>query len=457
MSCGSKEPPRGLPGETPNIILIVADNLGWKDLGCFGNNDIDTPNIDRLAEQGARFTNAFITSSSCSPSRASIITGMHPHSNGVTGLTHIHKRLMLSPFASTLADGLSERGYMTGFEGKWHVSPYLPVSWFGYRERLSGMMPKDFHIPSSEKSVEFIERNKDRPFYLELNYIDTHRDAYGAFHFADGFPVDPENVEIPEYYALPDWPEIRADVARYYSNTSQMDKKIGEILDKLDVLGLAEDTLVCFLSDNGAQFPGGIMSLYDRGIGTPVVMRWPAQIPAGVVDDNLVSTIDIMPTLLDAAGCPIPESVQGKSILPLARGEGDGPIHEAVFAEMTHHVDHIPMRAARTRRWKYIRNYSDDAIGLDQLAHVEWALRLCELPNHGWIRPRVPEELYDLANDPTEQKNLALDPAYENDLESMRTVLDNHMRETDDPFFGKQFEKNFTGEGLVETEGKQYY
>ena len=456
ISCG-KETPAGPRGEKPNIILFVADNLGWKDLGCFGNYDIRTPNVDRMAAGGIRFTNAFITSSSCSPSRASIITGQHSHTNGVTGLTHIHKRLMLSPFAKTLAEVLSENGYMTGFEGKWHVSPYLPTSWFGYQERLSGMLPDDFYIHSSEKSIKFIEENKDRPFYLELNYLDTHRDSYGEFHFADDFPVDPDTIATPDYYALPYWPEIKADIAKYYSNTSQMDKKIGEVLKKLEELGLTENTLVCFLSDNGAQFPGGIMTLYDRGIGTPLIMRWPKKIAAGQVDHNLVSLIDIMPTFLEAAGCSTPKSVQGKSLLSLARGESSEPFREAAFAEMTYHVDYIPMRAARTQKWKYIRNYSDDAIGLDQLAHVGWAQKLCELPNHGWIRPRVPEELYYLENDPTEQRNLADEPESNQVLEKMREILDRHMRETNDPLLGKEFENNYTGEGLVEEEKKEYY
>jgi arylsulfatase A-like enzyme len=456
ISCG-KETPAGSGGERPNIILFVADNLGWKDLGCFGNTDIKTPNIDWLATGGIRFTNAFITSSSCSPSRASIITGQHSHTNGVTGLTHIHKRLMLSPFAQTLAEVLSENGYTTGFEGKWHVSPYLPTSWFGYQERLSGMMPDDFFIHSSEKATAFIEENKDHPFYLELNYLDTHRDSYGEFHFADGFEVDPDTITVPDYYALPYWPEIKADIAKYYSKTSQMDKKIGEVLRKLDELGLTENTLVCFLSDNGAQFPGGIMTLYDRGIGTPLIMRWPKKIAAGQLDDSLVSLIDVMPTFLEAAGCKVPKSVQGKSLLELTTGESDEPFREAVFAEMTYHVDYIPMRAARTQKWKYIRNYSDDAIGLDQLAHVEWAKKLCELPNHNWIGPRVPEELYDLENDPTEQHNLVDDPASNQALEKMRDILDRHMRETNDPLLGKEFERNYTGEGLVREEKEEYF
>jgi len=443
-------------GDHPNIVLFVADDLGWKDLGCYGDAQAITPNIDRLAGEGVRFTNAFVAASSCSPSRTSIITGQYPHTNGVTGLTHVRKRLMLSPFATTLPEVLSENGYNTAIEGKWHVAPYFPTGWYGYRNRLSGMLPKDFWIKSSDKALRFIEENKNNAFYLELNYMDTHRLDSGEFEFADGFPVSPEDIEVPEYYTLPDWPEIRTEVAKLYSNASKMDMMIGKVLAKLEEVGIAEKTLVCFVSDNGPPFPGNKMTLYDRGIGTPFIMRWPGKIPAGTVNENLMSTVDIMPTFLEAAGCLVPRDVQGQSVLSLAEGIGTDPVRDAVFAEMTYHVNYLPMRAVRTTKWKYIRNYSDDAVGLDQCAHMEWARRVCELPNQGWIRPRVPEELYDLTNDPNEQQNLVADPAYEQALEALRKRLDAHMRTTQDPFLGKEFEKNYSPRDFTWPAGKPY-
>jgi arylsulfatase A-like enzyme len=443
-------------GSRPNIVLLVADDLGWHDLGCYGDKQVSTPNIDRLAGEGVRFTNAFVSASSCSASRASLITGQYPHTNGVTGLTHVRKRLMLSPFRTTLPEILSDHGYNTAFEGKWHVAPYYPTGWYGYQERLSGILPKDFWIRSSEKALAFIEENRDNPFYLQLDYMDTHRDDFGEFHFADGFPVDPEKIHIPDYYTLPDWPEIRTDLAKYYSNAAKMDAMIGQVITKLDELGLAENTLICFVSDNGPPYPGNKMTLYDRGIGTPIIMRRPGTIPAGTVNDELVSTIDIMPTLLEAAGCPIPQKVQGKSALGLAAGTGSGPLHDAVFAEMTYHVNYLPMRAVRTKKWKYIRNYSDDAVGLDQCAHMEWAQKVCELPNQGWIRPRVPEELYDLENDPNEQKNLVDSASSQEQLGMMRERLDRHMRETKDPYLGRTFEKNYSPADFAHPSGERY-
>ena len=144
-------------------------------------------------------------------------------------------------------------------------------------------------------------------------------------------------------------------------------------------------------------------------------------------------------------------------MLQPAAGDGDDTPHVVIFAEMTYHVDYLPMRAVRTRGWKYIRNYSDDAIGLDQLAHKEWAHRLCELPNHGWLRPRVPEELYALETDPNEQQNLADDPAFRGELNMMRGLLDRHMRETRDPYLGKGFERNYSAKERKRTAGKPYF
>jgi arylsulfatase A-like enzyme len=455
LGCGRKRLREATP-DAPNIVLLVADDLGWRDLGCYGDRQISTPNIDGLAAEGVRFNNAFVAAPSCSPSRASIITGQHPHTSGVTGLSHRRKRLMLSPFKTTLPEVLDQSGYHTAIEGKWHVAPFLPTAWYGYAERLSGILPKDFWIRSSGEAIAFIEENRSNAFYLELNYMDTHRDDFGEFEFAEGFPVDPEQISVPAYFALPNWPEIREEVARYYSNASKMDRMIGEVLAKLEELELRERTLVCFVSDNGPPFPGNKMTLYDRGIGTPLVMRWPGRIPAGTVNDSLVSTIDLMPTLLEAAGCPVPSDVQGESVLPLAAGEREGNGREAVFAEMTYHVHYLPMRAIRTTKWKYIRNYSDDAVGLGQCAHKDWAHRLCELPNQGWKRPRVPEELYDLEADPNEQENLAADPAFERVLEMRKRDLDRQMVETQDPYLGREFEKNYPAKDFAHPAGKRY-
>lgn len=443
---GGGNPAEANPPPIPNIILITADDLGWKDLHCYGNQQIDTPNLDRLAGEGVRFENAFVTSSSCSPSRASLLTGQYPHTNGVDGLTTSHPEKTLIQGYPTLPSRLHDAEYITALEGKWHIAgPFDPVGPYGYDEQLRPIIPM---IPDSSLTCEYIEAHRDQRFYLEINYLNNHRHFLsGEFEFDPDFPVDPETITVPEYWHLPDWPEIRLEVAKYYSQTMKMDRMIGEVLDTLDDFGLAENTLVLFLSDNGPPFPGNKMTLYDRGMGTPLLVRWPAAAGPGMLISDLVSSVDIMPTLLEAAGLPLPGDLQGKSFLPLLRDTGSGVFRDAVFAEMTYHVGYLPTRAVRTRQWKYIRNYSDNPVGLDQCEEMEWAQKVAQQSDQPWTRPRIPEELYLLEEDPQEQNNLIDDPVHQEDLEAMKALLDKHMADTADPYLGAPFTNDYEGSG----------
>ncbi len=422
--------------EQPNIVLITADDLGWKDLSSYGNDNVVTPHLDRLAREGAAFSHAFGATSSCSSARATFITGQYPHTHGVTGLAHAHLLRSLAPWRITLPKLLREAGWRTAIEGKWHVAPFFPTSWYGYDERLSGVLPGDMWITDAQKSVDWIRSHAGERFYLELNYMSTHRDDAGDFSFVPGFPVDPEAIRVPAYLALPNWPEIRAGLARFYSQMLHMDAMIGAVVDALDALDLSSRTLVAFVSDNGAPFPGSKMTLYDRGIGTPLLFRWPGRIRGGLVADELVSTVDLAPTLLAAAGLGQPIGIEGVSLLPRLLG-GVAHDRQAVFAEMTYHIGYQPMRAVRTRDWKYVRNYSPDPIGLDQLADEEWPHRLVELPNQPWTRPRPPEELYDLREDPHEQRNLVVVGRRPVAVAELAALLDQHMRRSGDPYAGR--------------------
>jgi len=416
-----------------NIILITADDLGWNDLGCYGNTEILTPAVDRLAREGLRFENAFVTASSCSSSRASIITGQYPHTNGVDGLTNRHLEKSLPRGYTTLPSLLRDAGFATAIQGKWHVAPLDDPRHYGYQERLSTLLEQG--IEDSSRAIEFIRENRDRRFYMELNFMNTHRLMTGEFRFDPGFPVDPDTLEVPGYWHLPSWPEILLELAKYYSQAGKMDSMIGEILDALDDLDLAHNTLVIFLSDNGAPFPGNKMTLYDRGAGTPLIFRYPDGIRPDTSLPHLVSLVDLMPTLLRAVGLERPEDLEGWSLLPLLTQPAPvDPVRDTVFMETTYHVHYLPIRAIRTQTWKYIRNYSDDPVGLDQCSHMEWAQRLVELPDQPWLAARAPEELYRLESDPDEQENLSGDPAFQQVLEEMRERLEEHMRRTGDPY-----------------------
>ncbi len=412
----------------PNIILITADDLGWRDLGCYGSGNLRTPNLDALAEQGVRFTNAFVTAPSCSASRASIITGQAPHSVGVLGLTHVHPRYQMPARVPTMPRALKQKGYRTAIHGKWHVAAFRDTRSYGYDLRMSVMT-----IKRSGPAKRFISANRNHPFYLELNFMQTHRLPSGEFKMDPRFPVDPEAVELPDYWRLPDWPEIKKDAAKYYSQAEAMDGLIGDVMGRLEDEGLAENTLVLFVSDNGPPYPGCKTTCYDAGIGTPLIMRWPRGLPAGQVRDGLVSTADLAPTCLEAAGAGALPGCQGLSLLGMARGEVES-VRDEVFAEVTYHVKYTPMRAIRTMKWKYIENLSPDPTGLDQNERFDWARRVAREPGQRCCVLRPPEELYDLARDPLEQNNLAEDPGRAGIKKDLKARLDKHRAETNDPF-----------------------
>lgn len=433
------------PAAPPNIVLITADDLGWRDLGCFGDDQVQTPNLDDLCEQGVRFTNAFVTASSCSASRASLLTGQYPHTNGVDGLVHRYPDKSLPPGYPTLASLLADAGYRTAIQGKWHLSATDGPEALGYHENLSDafeqLVSNDLDV---EKSLAFIERNQGNLFYLEINSKHNHRLPNGEFEFDAEFPVDPDSVEPPDYWHLPNWPEIRLELAKYYSQTQRLDWIVGQVMDKLNDLDLAETTLIVFLGDNGPPFPGAKLTQHDRGVGTPLIVQGSSFVRSNVRIEGLTSTIDLMPTLLEAAGVPIPDAIQGRSFLPLLTTGDSKEAREAIFSEMTYHVGYLPSRAVRVDGWRYIKNYSDNPIGLDECADKEWAQRLAESPDQPWLLPRVEEELYDLGEDPNEQVNLVADPGSAQMLGQMRQLLREHMEATGDPFLDAPFTEDYT-------------
>ena len=435
--CGSDGPVVG----PRNIVLITGDDLGWRDLASYGNPNIETPSLDRLKRGGVSFLRAFDVTSTCSASRATWATGQYPHTHGVTGLVHRMPELSLAEETPTLASHLRDAGLHTAIEGKWHVAfPQTPEA-YGYREVMSNLLTQ--WIEDSDKTVAFIERAASKRFFLELNYMDPHRDIRGEFVPHPDHAVDPAAIEIPAYAHLPDVPGLREELAAYYSNVARMDVMIGEVVAALEAKRLLDDTLIVFISDNGMPFPGNKLNLYDRGTGTPLIFHWPAGLAPGVERTDLVSSVDLMPTLLDIVGVAIPPDVQGRSLLPLLVDLSVAGEVDAVFSEMTMHedADAFPMRSVRTERYRYIRNYNDRPVPMegDDQPWVSEVLAM-DLPGFRWTAPRVPEELYDLEADPTEQRNLATDPALEEVLADLRARLDAHMAATADALLGQPFE-----------------
>ena len=451
----------------PNVVLIIADDMAWDDCGAYGNPKVRTPNIDRLAREGMRFDRAFVTASSCSPSRSSIITGRYPHN---TGAEELH--WPLPPEQVTFVEKLKASGYWTAAAGKWHLGNAVKDRFNVLREAGSagfqlavGKDAKARMTPQGSGAVQsgcdqwlpvLRDRPPDRPFFLWLASLDPHRDYQPA---TISEPHRPENVTVPAY--LPDVPEVRKDLAMYYDEISRLDEHVGEVLEELERQGVAGDTLVLFLSDNGRPFPRCKTSLYDSGIKTPMIIRWPGHVRPGSHCGGLVSTIDIAPTVLQVAGIAPGRGFQGMDLSPMLK-DPKVKVREIVFAERNWHDYAAHGRAARSERFKYIKN-SDcempptppaDAVrspSFQAMRRLRDEGRLTPAQRSCFVRPRPAEELYDVDADPDELVNLASDPKYAEVLTAMRRSLLEWARGTNDTAPAKLSPDEFhreTGEPL---------
>ena len=424
--------------DRPSFVVILADDLAWNDIGAFGNTKVHTPSLDKLATQGMCFDQAFLTSSSCSPSRASILTGRYPHQ---TDAEQLHWPIPESQ--KIFPERLKLAGYFVAAAGKWHLGDAMRERFSVVREvDTSGFqLPPDSGPGSNGKFVEsstgdersgcaewvsvLRERDPRKPFFLWLAAVDPHRPYEDKI---SSQPHRPDDVILPPYH--PDTELVRRDYARYYDEISRLDRFVGLVLDELEAQNAVEDTVVIFLSDNGRPFPRDKTSLYDSGIRTPLIIRWPAKIKAASRCLQLVSTIDLATTILALAGFPAGSSYMGKDITPLLEGK-DAQVRDVIFAEKNWHDYEDRSRAVRDRRFKYIMNhYADlpatppaDAARSDTFREMQRLRAEGRLPAEQstcFISPRPREELYDLNIDPHELTNLADLPSHRDTLLRMR-------------------------------------
>lgn len=441
-----------------NIVLIVADDLGL-DLGCYGQSAARTPSLDRLASDGTRFTHAFCTTASCSPSRSVLLTGLHNHANGMYGLSHATHHFAAYDNLETLPARLREAGYRTARIGKFHVAPEAT---FRFDVVLGGNPGGDRNgVTMADRCREFLRDSRNTPFFLYFCSSDPHRsgtvnsnsparpDRFGNDRSYDGVTertFDPDSLPVPAY--LPDTPAARAELAEYYQSVHRFDQGVGRLLEILDATGHRDDTLVVVLSDNGPAFPGAKTGLYEPGVRLPLLVRAPNQKRRGVVSQAMVSWVDITPTLLDFAGVRTePQAFHGRSFLSILEQE-DPPGWDEINASHTFHevTMYYPMRLIRTRQFKLIENLAhplEYPFASDLWESATWQTTLTtRATTYGrravsafLHRPRW--ELYDLQADPDEIHNLADQPASQSTLVDLQARLRRFQETTRDPWLIK--------------------
>lgn len=430
----------------PNLILIIADDLAWNDVGCYGHPTIRTPNMDRLAREGMRFTQAFVTASSCSPSRASMITGRYPHN---TDAEQLHWPVPKEQV--TFVEKLKAAGYWTAAAGKWHLGEALKDRFDVVKEAD----PSGFQLPTGADGkpaarikakgdqsgcIDWLptlqERPKDKPFFLWLASLDPHRD-YEENIIPQ--PYRPDQVVVPPY--LPDVADVRKDLSLYYNEITRLDSFIGKVLEELDKQGVSDNTFILFLSDNGRPFPRDKTTLFEGGIKTPWIVRWPGKVKAGSICSRLVSSVDIAPTFLAAAGLTPPDTIQGHDFRTLLRNP-KSKFRDYIFAEDNWHDYEDHARAVRTEHFKYIYNdYPDlpNTPPADCVRSITFRA-MQRLRDKGFLTEdkmncfmtRPVEELYDLDKDPLEEHNLVNDPRYASELRRHQQLLNDWKAETND-------------------------
>src|SRR5262245_32268682 len=424
--------------DRPNILWLIAEDFG-PHLGCYGEKHVATPNLDALAAGGVRYTNFFTTAPVCSPSRSAFMTGMYQTTIGAHNhRSHRDDGYVLPDGVRVLTDWMRDAGYFTANVRE------MPES-FGF----SGAGKTDWNFTYEGRpfdSDRWSDLKTRQPFLAQVNFQETHRTFHAPSH------ADPAKVVIPPYY--PDHPITREDWAQYLDAATELDRKIGLILKQLDADGLAASTIVIFTSDHGQAHVRAKQFCYDSGLRAPLIIRWPKNFPApqnfkpGTVDDRLLMSIDLAPTLLDVAGAAKPAKMQGDIFL----GQRAAQPREYVFGARDRCDETVfRFRTVRTDRYRYIHNFTPDRPFLQKNDYKErsypvWNL-LKELDAEGKLTPlqkfltapsMPPEELYDIVADPYETRNLAGSPEHQATLVELRGAVDRWIVDSNDQ--GKELE-----------------
>lgn len=415
----------------PNIVFITCHDLG-DYLGCY-NTPVSTPNIDRLADEGVQFNAHYSTATICSPSRASIVTGCYPHTNGLMGLVHRGWELDVDR-CRPMPALLSDHGYDT------HLFGFQHEHWDSYRLGYNKIHEvKSNHcedvVPVFCDWLEKQEK-REQPFLASVGFTEVHRMGMDPSHFKkEGYlPVDPSEVEIRPY--LPDIKETREDLADFYGAIRYMDKWIGEMLIAIEKKGERSNTLIVFTTDHGASFYHSKATLYEGGTKVALLMSWKGILPEGKLVNNLTSHVDILPSLLSMLNITIPSYIEGKIFLnEIYTNNCTG--RKYVFSERNYTNYFVPSRAVRSDKYRYIAN------GL-RISLFDFLIPEIELSTSDFRKnldvfnfyntDRFEEELYDLEKDPGERINLINNHEHNQTKMEMKNILADHLKKTNDPF-----------------------
>lgn len=438
--------------DRPNIILFVADDHGIDALGCYGNDVIKTPNLDKLAAEGTRFNNAYCTSSSCAASRSVILSGKYGHATGSYGHVHDYHHFMTYDTILTLPVLLEKEGYETARIGKYHLAPEQVY-------HFNKVLQAD-----PRNTVEMAEQcgnvlKSEKPFFLYFCTDDPHRglpfkpetwdtpNNFGnkeeGYKDVETITYNPEDILVPSF--LPDTKQSREEIAQYYQSISRIDQGFGKLMTMLEETGKANNTIVIYISDNGMAFPGAKTTVYEPGIKLPCIIKNPFKFAKGTTNNAMISWVDLTPTILDMANIDYnKEAFHGKSfnsIIDQNKTEGWNEVYTShTFHEITMNY---PMRSVRSGDYKLIWNISwrlEYPFASDLWASSTWqSIYRGNIEYYGQkkvseflFRPEF--ELFDLANDPNETNNLVNNKNFLEVLESMQSKLKVFQLKTSDPW-----------------------
>lgn len=417
-----------------NVLVITSDDQGTQ-VGCYGDPYALTPNLDQLAADGMMFTRGYSPHASCSPARSSLLTGLYSHQNGQIGLSGSRPMYQVHARIPTLPVVLRAAGYKTGIIGKLHISPASAFP-FDFDGGIPTMETRDVRRVA-DRAADFLDQYGDQPFFLYVNYFDPHRPFSNQVANLPASPYTGDDVASLPFLRV-DTPEMRAEVAGYYNGIRRMDTGVGMLLAELELSGNASNTIVLFVGDQGADFPRAKTSSYEAGEQVPFIMRWPGIIPPASVSDELVSFVDVMPTLLEAIGIdPTPYHFAGRPLQPLFDGTPAPDWRTALMGSYTSHgATHLyPRRSLRDVRWKLIHNLDyirPNPVPMLGLARTATAIDEEARQAYETFYNPPEYELYDLQNDPYELRNLSDDPAYASELVRLQAILHAQREATDD-------------------------